>query len=143
MNYINAILFPSLIKRNWRGSIVQAQTSVIMMVKSIEDVQSKVVERLAFCEGKGMEAHPIIFALEPVDDEDDLNQFLVVFGGTQYKFKCFLDALDVCFKMFVSLHIPFPLESKQFYIVLNELFYKISLDMKKSTKVLTFLQKMQ
>lgn len=105
-------------------------------------VATKTTNRIKFCDQKMMPAHPIIFAMEPVNKEDDLNSFVVVFGGTQYHFKHLIEALDVCFKMFTVLHIPFPRESNQFYIVLNELFYKINLNVKKSSKVLTFLQKM-
>lgn len=106
-------------------------------------MQKKVEERFKTCTEKGMEMHPMIFVKEADDKSVEPDEFIVTFHQTQYRFKYLLEAVDICFKIFLVFNIPFPLESRQFYVLLNELFYKTSSDIKKSSKVMSLIQKLQ
>lgn len=111
---------------------------MIKDAKNSADVLECVNARIKFCKEKKMEVNPFIIVIE----KDGETEFLVRYYSLEYRFQCFLEALDLVFKIFVVFNINFPKESTQFYIFLNALFYKIVLNKKKSTKVSSLLKKM-
>lgn len=72
-----------------------------------------------------------------IKNDDATDEFIVAFRKIRYSFNHLFQALDVAFKIFIVFRINFPCASRQFYVFLNEIFYDISLHIKKSTKALT------
>ena len=68
-----------------------------------------------------MSFQPIIVVVGA--DKKNLNQFFTVFDGIFYKFSSFLKCLDTTFKLFHVMNFKYPIEGKNVYCFIENLFY--------------------
>lgn len=69
----------------------------------------------------------------------DIKKILVHVDGSIYKISSVLEAIDVLFKIFFTLNLPYPIASKTTYVFMQEYFYnikcnEINADSKKANK---------
>lgn len=135
--YLNAILCPPLKQKGYRPSIKNAQDSVLMQASSDAEVTKELYRLAEYWKKYAVEPHPVIFYLEcsgrPL-------KFILILHDIRYEFVKFSDCMDVCFKLYLTLNMDFPFESKQYFQLLNELFYKMDLKQTKSSKTFLLIQ---
>lgn len=134
---LNAILCPPLKQIKNRPTIKNAQDSVLVKVDNEEDITTKVAKFIKSWKAEGEEPHPLMFWKETTGG--DL-MYVLIFHNVRYEFRKFCDCMDVCFKLYLTFNIKFPHASKQYFIFLNEIFYKVTLKHSKSSKILTLIQ---
>ncbi len=87
---------------------------------------------------KDIPDHPMIFGIGATLRE--IEEFVVVVSETPlFHFQTFIEAVDVAFKLFVVFGIKFTPESVNFWIILNEVFYKVQKETKSAPKLKSIL----
>lgn len=121
------------IQKNWKKPTIRdAQKGVIVEVESDQHIDSIIADRFGSNDNE-IQHYPMIFFIKRDNNPDE---FVVKLHLMRYSFNHLNQALDVTFKMFNVFRIDYPVQSKQFYVFLNELFYKIEIKVKKSSKAL-------
>lgn len=89
------------------------------------DIKSEMRIRENMCSLKGINNHPLIFAIGTWAALAEFSNFYVVLLDLEFHFKSLLDAIDVAFKLFAMLSLQYPPESSNVWGFLNEAFYNI------------------
>lgn len=118
-------------KKTWTPTILDSKDAFMKIAKSKEQISLEMNRRNAVCKGKGVRNHPIIF--------ESGTEYFVGVEETIYECSSFIHAVDVAFKIFATLKIPFPPECVNVWMFLNEAFYRTNLKQKASAKLLSNL----
>lgn len=92
-----------------------------MNVKYLSELESDLRRLSHRYDQKGLKATPLLIAVGC--DMTHLEEFLVYHGGTYYRFRTFLKALDICFKIFKVYGLAFPREAAGPWNIINHCLY--------------------
>lgn len=121
----------------WTPSIPDSKNSFFKLVTK-SSMKREIDKRNIVRSLKKIDHHPMIFGIGASLEEID--EFAVVISDVIYfEFTTFIDALDVAFKVFNIFNLKFPPESVNFWIFLNEMFYKTDIKTKSCPKLKSLL----
>ncbi|XP_030374107.1 uncharacterized protein LOC115634059 [Scaptodrosophila lebanonensis] len=153
-DYIITALLPSVLPSNsWHSSksktsrtrvtLLDSQESLVLRLDTIGDYERKVNNLICKNYGNSNTLQPFII-VEGVNS-NDIKSFFVYFDKTIYKLDSFIDCLDVCFKLFNTLNLHYPIASKFPWLFIQKYFYEIDTpyDVKSAnlTALLSFMRK--
>ncbi|KAJ8974868.1 hypothetical protein NQ317_015529 [Molorchus minor] len=109
--------------KNSKLSRVEVSDRFFLHVQAPEELETKIEERMDKLKQFDIPIQPFMVAVGPLEN---LQAFFVVLDTQRYIcFDC-LSALDITFKIFFALDIPFPAECKALWQTVDQLVYKIS-----------------
>lgn len=108
-------------KRRWKPSIVESRDSVIVVIKSLTDLQTTLAKYFNSCREKELETTPfiVVHGSDPKRPEG----FSVWNNVVSYKLPNLQKAFDVCIKLYKSYDIEFPRQSSQIWNLLATYLY--------------------
>ncbi|KAJ8958188.1 hypothetical protein NQ318_006130, partial [Aromia moschata] len=117
-----SILRNKLMNKNYKLSRMEMADRFLLHVLPFEDVEDKIQERMSKLREFEVSIQPFMVAVGPLDN---LSAFFVVLDSQRYVCCDLLTALDIAFKIFFALDIPFPGECKSLWQTIDQLVYSI------------------
>lgn len=117
----------------WTPSIVQSKESFFKTIKNEQQITAEMGIRRSQREKKEILPHPMIFEIL------NKGKYVVAIGETFYDCTSFIDAVDAAFKIYVILNIPFSPECSKVWRFLNEIFYKLDLELTPDPKLMSMV----
>ncbi|XP_031338513.1 uncharacterized protein LOC116167315 [Photinus pyralis] len=104
-------------KTSTRYTIRDSQESFLFIGKSLQEVE----DHISHLRKVKKSTQPFIYGVG--ENIFSLSEITVYFDGIRYKFKNFIRAVDICFKLIYLFNLEFPPESIMFYNFLEIFFY--------------------
>lgn len=135
--------------KRWKPSILESRESVVIFVNDMSDISSKLeclkrkYENLKNgINGKCLSLQPVVIVFGR--DIFNLKKFVIHVDDVYFEAPTLLQAIRICFMLFYSLNLEYPVESLQTWQFFQKYFFNINYNknIKLSTKVqslITFL----
>ncbi|XP_070854082.1 uncharacterized protein [Drosophila suzukii] len=147
-DYIYTILLTSVVSNNsWavikgtnkrkKFSLLDSQESLVLRINSIADYEEKLQQLIIKYYISSETVQPFLI----VEGEciENLTGFFVYFDKSLYKFDSFIESLDVCFKIFNTLNLKYPVPSEFAWLFIQQYIYDIHTPYDKKSSNLTSL----
>lgn len=89
----------------------------------IEEVHRQKIDRLY---EMGLTVQPYIIGVG--NDLTDVRNFYIMVDKIRYRFDSPLKALDICFKIFMTWYVNYPVESQQVWLFIQYAIYQLKTD---------------
>lgn len=99
--------------------------SFIVHLTSSSQIPSFIKDRTNECLAEERKLQPFVIVVGA--NLFALKEFYIFFYDTSFKCKSFLQAIDVCFKLFFVLNIRFPVECELLWLFIQQFIYEIKL----------------
>lgn len=126
-------------KKTWTPTILDSQDAFLQEVQNSNSIVAKMKGQKALSDIRGIPDHPIIFE---VANSETIDYFVCV-CNTTYDCASLIEAVDVTFKFYVLFNLPFPPQCINFWLFLNQIFYKINLPQEAKAKMISVLNSFQ
>ncbi|XP_047985679.1 uncharacterized protein LOC125225852 [Leguminivora glycinivorella] len=108
-------------KRFYKPSIVESQNSFILHVTNQSEIKTKLEQYQKMHLARGTTFQPLVIVVGPTSR--DLQHFYVAVESVLYKVDQLLKAVDVCFKLFNTVNLQYPLECLSVWQFIQRFFY--------------------
>lgn len=105
----------------WKPTIIDAMDSICMEINSVTEMNEIISKKRVKYSNFSLKLQPIIFKL----NNQENYAFQVIYDNIIYSFNNFIVAFDTCFKIFITLNLDFPVESKKVFYFIQKYFYDI------------------
>lgn len=130
------LLQPAYGAANWKPSCDDSQNTFLKFIKN-ECLDTEIANRNKSCVTRGIKWHPYIIGQGR--SKRKINNFLVVIHDTKIQCVNFMEALELCFHLYILLNIPYPPESKAVWILVNKLFLNVKVDHQMTPRIVELL----
>ncbi|KAJ8677582.1 hypothetical protein QAD02_013369 [Eretmocerus hayati] len=111
-------------KKFWKPNSSEARKGIVTLVKTEQEIPSKLMKRTAKL--VAIKQPPLPFIVAVGDDVTQLKKFYVRVDGNMYEATSLFTALDMLMKIFFALNINYPVESENVLSFLQMGLYQIS-----------------
>lgn len=108
-------------KANWKVSIQDSIESMIIEVTTVSDVCKRIEAAKLQCISRKWKLQPFIFKIENQSDP----YYCVVFDDMFYRFEEFVNAFDICLKLFFILNLEYPVACRKVWVFIQKHIYTI------------------
>ncbi|XP_033150700.1 uncharacterized protein LOC108595416 isoform X2 [Drosophila busckii] len=112
-------------KTSRRVSVSESQESFVLHVNSIDEHEELMAAMKKKWFAQDLTIQPCLIVEGSTDMDMDINTYYVHFNSRLTKMSSFLDSLDLCFKIFQVLHIPYPKACFEVWLFIQKYFYEI------------------
>ncbi|KAJ8939916.1 hypothetical protein NQ314_010956 [Rhamnusium bicolor] len=118
--------------KNFKLSRIEMADRFLMHVRGFDELESKICDRIDKLKELDILIQPFLIAVGPLQC---VQAYFVVLDNQRYLFNDCLTALDVTFKIFFALDLPFPSECKGMWQTIDQLVYKVNKNVDPSASV--------
>jgi hypothetical protein len=130
------------IKKQYKPTIINAQQSFVLLVENASDFGVKIQHCRDHYQVYGFKMQPMIFVVGK--DVTQIEFSYVIFDGVYYKFDKFIDALDLCYKIFWVFGLHYQKECILNWQFIQKYFFGMkSVSEKSSPKINTLIQRLK
>lgn len=119
-------------KKGKKPSIVDSRNTLLKYIRD-DDLDLVIENRKTQCFESHIKTHPFIVGIGST--RYNFYHFYVVIANCKIKVKDFIDAIDLCLKMFILFQIPYPPESRAVWTLLNKIFFDVNIESKMTARV--------
>ncbi|KAL6419292.1 hypothetical protein ACFW04_013932 [Cataglyphis niger] len=110
--------------RNIKPTITESLNSFILSVNNSADLEHNIERQRNRAIALNLTLQPFIIFVG--HDDNSINAYYVCIDKILYKIESALKAIDVCYKCFFVLHICYPKECQQVWLLIQKCLYKMT-----------------
>lgn len=122
----SSVIFLKKGSKRWKPSFAECREAYFINVNNLSDIETDIQRLYDRCKQNDLPRRPFLIGIGP--DFNELKEFLVYFEDVYYRFKTFLKALDVCFKIFKTYNLSFPREAAGPWNLIAHCLYGLDVD---------------
>lgn len=103
----------------WTPTVLMSEQSFLKTVNGHFYMKEEMAKRIKFCKENGINSHPVIFEIITCLG----TRYHVCIENVCYKVESLMVGVDVAYKIYKTLNIDFPPESKKVWKFISYIFY--------------------